>query len=61
MGSFDVGSTVFKLESIKAHNVSSAHVKWIQKEKVKAKPGPGAVEKAMDELGKVAFERMCKM
>ena len=56
MGSFDVGSTVFKLESIKAHNVSSAHVKWIQKEKVKAKPGSGAVE-----LGKVAFERMCKM
>ena len=61
MGSFDVGSTVFKLESIKAHNVSSGHVKWIQKEKVKAKPGSGAVEKAMDELGKVAFERMCKM
>ena len=61
VGSFDVGSTVFKLESIKAHNVSSAHVKWIQKEKVKAKPGSGAVEKAMDELGKVAFERMCKM
>ena len=54
-------ATVFKLESIKAHNVSSAHVKWIQKEKVKAKPGSGAVEKAMDELGKVAFERMCKM
>ena len=41
--------------------MSSAHVKWIQKEKVKAKPGSGAVEKAMDELGKVAFERMCKM
>ena len=41
--------------------MSSGHVKWIQKEKVKAKPGLGAVEKAMDELGKVAFERMCKM
>ena len=44
------GSTV--LESIKAYNVSSGHVKWIQKEKVKAKPWSGAVEKAMDELGK---------
>ena len=56
VGSFVMGSTVFKLESIKAqHNVSSGHVKWIQKEKIKAKPGSGAVEKAMDELGKVAF------
>ena len=26
VGSFVVGSTVFKLESIKAHNVSSGHV-----------------------------------
>ena len=32
VGSFVVGSTVFKLESIKAHNVSSGPVKWIQKE-----------------------------
>ena len=31
VGSFVVGSTVLKLESIKAYSVSSGHVKWIQK------------------------------
>ena len=32
-GSFVIGSPVFKLESIKAHNSSASHMKWALREK----------------------------
>ena len=57
VGSFVVGSPVFKLESIKSHNTSASHVKWSLKEK--AATHPGAVEKAISQLGEAAHAKMC--
>ena len=48
-GSFIVGSPVFKLKSMQEHNTSAGHVKWSLKEK--AATDPGAVEKAISQLG----------
>ena len=39
LGSFGVGSPVFKLKSIKAHNTSASHVTWSWKEKAATHPG----------------------
>ena len=37
-GSFVVGSPVFKLENIKAHNSSASHMKWASKRKSREQP-----------------------
>ena len=60
-GSFVVGSPVFKLESIKAHNSSASHMKWALREKAESNPGSNVADKTMDQLGKTTFYKMCKL
>ena len=50
-GSFVVGSPVFKLESIKAHNSYASHMKWALREKAESNPGSSVADKTMDRLG----------
>ena len=58
-GSFVVGSPVFKLESIKAHNSSASHMKWALREKAESNPGSSVADETMDQLGKAFQERTC--
>ena len=60
-GSFVVGSPVFKLECIKAHNSSADHMKWALREKAESNPGSSVADKMMDQLGRATFDKMCKL
>ena len=60
-GSFVVGSPVFKLESITAHNSSASHMKWALREKAESNPGLSVVDKMMDQLGKATFYKIYKL
>ena len=60
-GSFVVGSPVFKLESVKAHNSSANHMKWALREITESNPGSSVADKTMDQLGKAIFDKMRKL
>ena len=60
-GSFVVGSPVFQLEGIKAHNSSASHMKWALRERAQSNPGSSVADKTMDQLGKATFDKMYKL
>ena len=60
-GSFVVISPVFKLDSIKAHNSSTSHMKWALREKAESNPGLSVADKTMEQLEKATFYKMYKL
>ena len=60
-GSFVVICPVFKLESIKAHNSSTSHMKWALIEKADSNTGSSVADETVDQLEKATFYKMHKL